>query len=69
MSKTSINLSDRIFFTIDFQNGTAYIGELDQTRNAEGKLEQKKLVTLTQNELMALTGICRRIGDVHSRRI
>jgi hypothetical protein len=46
MSKTSVNLSDRVFFTIDYFDGSAYVGELD------GK--QKILVRFTPEEFKAL---------------
>ncbi len=67
MSKTSVNLSNRIFFTIDHWDGSAYVGELDQTRDDDGKLEQKKLVTFTKDELAVLISVCHRIADVQNR--
>jgi len=46
MSKTSWNLSDRIFFTINYNNGTAIIGYLDG--------DQEILVGFTPDELATL---------------
>ena len=46
MAKTSVNLSERVFFTIDHNDDTAYIGELAGT--------QKRLVTLTADEFRTL---------------
>lgn len=46
MAKSSCNLGDRIFFTFDWSDGTAYIGEL------AGR--QTHLVELTNDELCAL---------------
>ena len=46
MSKTSVNISDRLFFTIDYWDGSCCIGEL------AGK--QKILVRLTPEETQKL---------------
>lgn len=46
MASTSVNLSDRIFFTVCYIDGTAYIGELESS--------QKILVNLTNEELIVL---------------
>lgn len=47
MAKASWNLSDRIFFTINYTNGTATIGHLDG--------DQEILVEFTSDELKNLT--------------
>lgn len=46
MSKSSVGLSNRIFFTVDYCDGTGYIGELDG--------RQKRLVNFTNSELVRL---------------
>ena len=46
MSKSSVNLSDRLFFTVDYFDDSSYIGEL------EGK--QNRLVSFTKEETAAL---------------
>lgn len=56
MSSTSVNLSDRIFFTVEYTNGTAYIGELD------GK--QKLLCQLNQEELYRLVEFLQECFDL-----
>jgi len=62
VSKSSINLSERIFLTVDYWDGHAYIGELAQTIGDDGKLQQKKLVELTPQELAALTHALTKIN-------
>lgn len=44
MAKQSTNISDRLFFTVDYFDGTARIGTL--------KSPQKDLVELTNDELV-----------------
>jgi hypothetical protein len=46
MAKSSLNLSDRIFFTIDRNDGSGYFGELAR--------EQKRILNLTPEELKRL---------------
>jgi hypothetical protein len=62
MSKSSINLSERIFLTVDYWDGHAYIGELKITVGDDGKLQQKKLVELTPEELAELTHVLTKIN-------
>jgi hypothetical protein len=60
MSKSSTNLSDRIFLTINYNNGTAYIGELSKG--------QKILVELSNRELENLILYIQEYIDVDDIR-
>ena len=62
MSKTTFILGDRLFITVDYWDGHAYIGELDQSRDENGKLYQKKLLELSPEELAALTWVLEEVN-------
>ena len=59
MSQSSYNLSNRIYFTVDYNGCTARIGTLYGSGGG-----QKKLVEFTHEELIKLIKICKEHIDI-----